>query len=413
MNRVRKAEALAITTAGDPRPAAVPHAPPRADSAGVVVVSDIKSLALYVSEWEDLAAEAVEPNVFYEHWMLMPALSAFGRGKEIKVVLVFAPNPADPHRAPFLCGLFPLECERRFKGLIVTTLSLWKHDYCYLCTPLVRAGYEQQCLEAFLDWLARDGAGCQLMEFRSIGSEGPFHRALVDEFNRRGTLSFVSECFTRAMFRPARDPDDYIRKAISGSHRKEMRRKESRLSEKGRLEYATLTGAEDPSSWIDEFLELEASGWKGKQGSALACNEADSRFFTEVMAAAFWRGRLEALALRLDGKSIAQRLYFVAGRGAFAFKTAFDEQYHRYSPGVLLQMKQIYDLHARPDIEWMDSGAAPASSIGRLWTDRRAIQNVVIGTGRGAGDLVVSLMPLFRWIKRKLRLNRASRDQAD
>ena len=39
----------------------------------VVVVDDLKSLEEHVAAWEDLAEQPLEPNPFYEAWMLMPA----------------------------------------------------------------------------------------------------------------------------------------------------------------------------------------------------------------------------------------------------------------------------------------------------------------------------------------------------
>jgi GNAT acetyltransferase-like protein len=408
---VNQLKAKAETAALSGSPGAAPGRDDCAVDAGlspVVVIDDLREMADYAAAWDDLAAAAIEPNPFYESWMLVPAIAPYTVGRDVRFVLFFATDEAHPQKPKVLCGLFPLEISNRYKGLSrklpVRTLSLWKHKYCYLCTPLVRAGYEQQCLEAFLDWLARDGAGCQLMEFRSIGSEGSFHRALVDEFNRRGTLSFVSECFTRAMFRPARDPDDYIRKAISGDHKKSFRRLQRRLGEQGNLQYVSLGPDDDPRSWIEEFLKLEAISWKGKQARALVSQAADQAYFEEVAMEAFRRGRMMMMAARLDGRAIAHKCNFLAAPGSFAFKIAYDEEYARYSPGVLLEFENIRRLHQMPEIEWMDSCSNRGNSmINRIWTERLTIKDVVIGTGRGAGELWVSLMPFLKWLNRAVR----------
>ena len=52
----------------------------------------------------------------------------------------------------------------------------------------------------------------------------------------------------------------------------------------------------------------------------------------------------------------------------------------------------------------MDSCAvADHPMINRLWTERRAVQSLTLATGRAPGDLLVSLMPLGRWLKRLFR----------
>ena len=76
--------------------------------------------------------------------------------------------------------------------------------------------------------------------------------------------------FLRAMFRPTIDADTYLCAALSAKHRKMIRRQERQLSEIRRLEYDALTPDDDVAVWSEEFLRLEASGWKGRENSAIA-----------------------------------------------------------------------------------------------------------------------------------------------
>jgi hypothetical protein len=109
------------------------------------------------------------------------------------------------------------------------------------------------------------------------------------------------------------------------------------------------------------------------------------------------------LALSLNGRTIAYKCNFLAGRGSFAFKIAFDEEYARYSPGVLLEYENIRLLHERAGVEWMDSCASPdRMMINQLWPERRTIQTVAVATGKGAGEFFIALIPMLRWISRKV-----------
>jgi CelD/BcsL family acetyltransferase involved in cellulose biosynthesis len=109
-------------------------------------------------------------------------------------------------------------------------------------------------------------------------------------------------------------------------------------------------------------------------------------------------------AIRVDGQPLALRLSITGGRGAFAFKIAYDETHARFSPGILLEIENIRSLHARPDIEWMDSCAAPVHFINRLWLERRTIQSVLVSTGGRLGELIVRLMPHIRRLNRIVRV---------
>jgi hypothetical protein len=137
---------------------------------------------------------------------------------------------------------------------------------------------------------------------------------------------------------------------------------------------------------IEEFLELEAAGWKGERGSALGSTAAGARFFRAMAMQASARGRLMMVGLELDGRPVALKCNLLAGEGSFAFKIAYDEDYARFSPGALLELENIRAFHRRPALQWMDSCAAPEHfMLNRLWLERRPLIDVLAATGRAPG----------------------------
>lgn len=373
----------------------------------VVVVRDLQTLSGFVPAWEELAAAALEPNVFYEHWMLLPALEAFGAGKDIKVVLVLIHDPRNPEAPPKLGGLFPLEPAYRFRKLKVSALRLWQHVHCYVCTPLVRADAARECMVELFRWFRSGAASASLMELRCISGDGPFHKLLVDLSNELGLLSWTTDIFTRGLWREGCGRNADPGSTVSVGLRRRLRRKERRLSERGRVEHLVLRPEDDVGRWIDEFLRIEASGWKGQDGSALASSESSRHYFTHIATSAFRRGRLLMLGLNFDGRPIALRCAFAAGEGSFAFKTAYDEKFADFSPGTMLEMDSIQQLDALPGVRWMDSCAAADNSlVNRISNDRRTIQSVSVGWG-ALGEFVVSGLPLLRWTNRRI-LKRSS-----
>lgn len=365
------------------------------------VLEDSAALRPHVAAWEALAAEALEPNVFYEPWMLLPALDSYAGGAQLRMVLAYDERFGAPG---VLRGLFPFESAAQFRGLPVEYLRLWKYIHCYLATPLVHREHAPACLEALLDWLAKDPRGAGVVEWGLVGSDGPFQHALtrvLDETQRRRFLSQTSE---RAYLRPRADAEGFLDAALSGKRRKEYRRLERRLAELGPLEYAVLEDPAHAGRWIAQFLELEASGWKGQRGSALASTDPNRRFFERAAAAAAERGRLMMLALKVGGRPVAMKCNFLADGGAFTFKIAYDEAYAKYSPGLLLELENIRCFHRSPALGWMDSCAEAGHFMAnRLWLDRRSLMTLVTASGRATGELVVSSLPLLRWISRSLR----------
>lgn len=364
------------------------------------VIDDPAGLREHVGAWDQLAASALEPNPFYESWMLLPAIDAFGRGLRLRFVFAYADAPG---RAPLLCGFFPLERLASYRGLPLRHLRLWKHRHCYLATPLLRQGQARACLEEFLAWLGESGQA-STMEWGHVAGDGPFYATLQQMLRDTGRRSFLAQSFTRAVLQPREDDEAYLRQALPGSSRREFRRLERRLSEAGELRYEALAPDAPAAFWIEDFLALEARGWKGRGGSALDCSEAGRGFFIAASAEAARRRRLMMLALRVGGRSVAMKCNFLAQEGAFAFKIAYDEAYARFSPGTLLELENIRELHRRPTLRWMDSCAQSEHFMAnRLWLERRAIASVLTATGRAAGDLLVSSLPLLRRVAASLR----------
>ena len=76
------------------------------------------------------------------------------------------------------------------------------------------------------------------------------------------------------------------------------------------MEFERSDGVTDLDGWIDEFLALERRGWKGANGSALACAADTTALFRNALHGAAQAGKLELLTLRLDGRAIAMLVTF-------------------------------------------------------------------------------------------------------
>ena len=371
----------------------------------VIVVEDPAQLSRWIPAWEELAANALEPNIFYEHWMLLPALEAYGRGKDICFVLVLVhdPHATDQSRLPGavepparLGALFPLEWRTRFRGLPFRHLALWQHLHCFLCTPLLDRQHARACLAAFLDWLSGSSRKTRVMEWVDVAADGPFFDLLTGLLHETGRPLFYSERQERALLRPRAGGDAYLEESLPGKSRKEFRRLERRLAETGPVDYVEFGASDTLQPWIDEMLAMEVTGWKGRHGTALGSTEAGRRFFTRVVTAAASSGRLMMLGLRAEGRFVAMKVNLLAGDGSFAFKIAFDERYRRYSPGTLLEIENIRRFHALTGVRWMDSCADSEHFMAnRLWLDRRKLVTLVTAAGGLLHRAFVSCLPLL------------------
>jgi CelD/BcsL family acetyltransferase involved in cellulose biosynthesis len=362
-----------------------------------VLILQAGELPALVPEWEALAAGALEPNPFYEHWMLLPAIEAYGQDAELTFVTVRVRGK--------LAGFFPLERVRRYRGFPADALRLWQHRHILLATPLLDAECAGEAVRAFLEWLQAGGA--PLLELRYLPAGGAFHCVLLNALNELRLPATMLEGYTRAALRRGpdsqADAEKYLRAAMSGDTLKRLRKKARRLAEQGAAAHVVLAPGDDAARWIDELLRIEASGWKGERGGALACTEQGRRFAHATLGEAFRRGRLFMLGIDLDGRAIARCCGIFAGSGAFAWKTAYDEAYADYSPGALTEVDRIRWFHTLPATRWMDSFTLPGNKrLEIMWKDRIAVQDLLIGFG-ARGAALAALLPAARWAKAKTR----------
>ncbi len=323
----------------------------------------------FASEWQALAGAAAEVNAFAEPWFVLPGLRLFG-DESVRVCEV--------RLGGRLIGVAPLCPGRRYGRTPVRHVVNWQHANSFLGTPLVRRGHEREFWTALL--LHLDGApwAANLFHLAGIVEDGPVHRGLAEAARGLGRSCPTVHRIQRAALESDLTPQAYYEAVVRKKKRKELKRLQARLAELGRVEATRLGAGEDAGAWIDAFLALEKAGWKGKAGSALACDPAKEAFFREALAGAAAAGRLDMLRLSLDGRPIAMLVNFLAAPGSFSFKIAFDEDHARFSPGVLIQLENLRILE-RADIAWMDSCAAEDHPmIDSLWRERRSIVRVTV-----------------------------------
>lgn len=327
----------------------------------------------FIAAWERLVARASEPNPFFEPWFLLPSLAQWGAADRVTVKAWFHDGR--------LAGLMPIIRSARYYSHIVTHATGWLHANAFCGVPLVAAGLEEEFWRALLAHFDRMARRALFLHLPLLPAGGPVDAALerVLAAGKRAHYRVAEE--NRAFLTGEMSAAEYLEESMSAKKRKELRRQHNRLAEEGTLVFERLEGDDGLAEWTSEFLALEAAGWKGEAGSALASAPDTAALFTQSLAGAGAAGRLERLALRLDGQAIAMLANFITPPGAYSFKTAFDEAYARFSPGMLLQLENLALLE-RADVAWADSCAVEGHPmIERLWRDKRHMvsRNIAIG----------------------------------
>ncbi|MBR1124386.1 GNAT family N-acetyltransferase [Bradyrhizobium lablabi] len=327
--------------------------------------------AVAAEPWRALAERAIEPNGYYlPEWA--HAVNASARGR-IGALALSAWNTAAPAR---LTGLMPvMPMWRAYKIPLPVFVSA--DPYGTLCTPLLdREGAEDAALQIMRQ--ARQ-AGAHALILRAVTLDGAAMKAFREELRRDGLRPRLLQSHLRAALDARQDADELLREALGAKKLKELRRQRNRLAEHGTVSFCIARTPNEVAAAAEIFLELEASGWKARRGTALLQDVGDAAFIRRATAGLAETGNCEIVTLRAGEVPVAAGIVLRHRDRAFFFKLGVDERFAKFSPGVQLTIDLTQHLCADPAIASADSTAAPDHPmINPIWRGRLAIGDVLI-----------------------------------
>lgn len=329
-----------------------------------------------VDELDHLCARTIEPNVFFNPRFLAPAMPRL-EDREVRFAVIRDENNLRSR----LRLLMPYSIERPSLPLGTTIMRVWSSPFGPLGTPLLDQDDPVGVLEDFLSMLARphlklpkvlvlpdmrlDGPAAQLIRTVALGQNLPLQ---------------VTNEMERPFLDSEQDGKSYFEEGLSAHHRREFRRLRRRLGDQGELTSNVARQPDEVRRAFEDFLALEASGWKGRERTAMTIDRFRAAFAREAVNRLSEQDHCRIHTMQLDGRTIASLIVFVESGIAYTWKTAYDEAYRNWSPGTLM-MLDVTEQHLEdPNIMATDSCAAPDHPVmSRLWRERRRMGTLVVG----------------------------------
>ncbi len=322
-------------------------------------VSEVNERAAFSAlegEWDALVA-STRDEPFLRHAFLRVWIDNFAPRHRLRVLLA---RDAQGR----LCAALPLVERRRFLcGVPVRELTAAANAHS--CRFDLIASDAASAARAFLSHLEADD-GWDVLRLTDVPEGGSAWR-LLEAAQESGLPTGTWESL-RSPYLPLHASADAFEQTLSSKFRANCRRRRKRLEEKGRVTFEAVTGGELVDAHLEEGLALEAAGWKGRRGTAIA-QSADTRgFYRELAHVAKHEGWLSLFFLRLDGRPVAFHYGLRHGGRYLLLKPAYDEALSECSPGQLLMLEVVRTCVGErlteldflgPDMPWK-----------REWTDR-------------------------------------------
>lgn len=354
-------------------------------TAAVVRLRPLRGLdGATVGRWQGLAERAAEANPFAGPAVALAAARHLYGGDDARLLSV-------EHDGAMTFAL-PVAYERAGP---LPVLEAWQALYPPLATPLLDPDHGRDA------WRAVRAA----LPGRTIRAAW----LLLDPVPDDGAVVRAAGAGTRVLHRAERAYAyrDGARVGVSDKTRKSLaarRRKLGRMAGGEPETFRIAPGEDVPEALVEDFLKLEASGWKGREGTALGSHGDTAAFFRDLVRGQAARGGLEIVGIRCGERLVAATVNLVAGRGLFFYKIAYDEEFHTASPGRIL-MADALDAFAGADgLDFADSCADPGASLSnQALHDRRTVGTVLVPASGGPATATVRAALLARAARRRLR----------
>jgi len=318
----------------------------------------------FLLKWRELETNSLSPNLYLSPDFIIPSL------------LHLSPNIDF-----IIIGIFNLSTDKSLIGLSIFEiidpslkypfgyLSTYQSCHSFLGGILLHKDHYIEYMIALLIYI-NTKTKYNAVEFRDFYLSNKYFNIINEAINE---LSFNWHEFyqkERLILCPEKCTSDYINNTINKKYYKNIKRKRRSLNKIGNLSFRSVSGREISKVTIDNFLSLESSGWKGTSKTALNSTYDARLFFHQLIDGFIENNSVFFTEIYVDDRCIAATCNFLIQDVGFAFKSAYDENFRKYSPGIINEIYIIENAQSiLHDIRYVDSGAMPGSYLDKLWKD--------------------------------------------
>ncbi|WP_201096062.1 GNAT family N-acetyltransferase [Thiocystis minor] len=247
-------------------------------------------------------------------------------------------------------GVFPLEYlkQKRF-GL---NLGVWRvfwsnndmglSDFVFAQKP-----QNQVLLDLVTDFLrATSPRSFDLMLLQNVAEDS----AIAYSMHFRSPAWCVSVYHHDSKYIRCKNSYDESTSGLTAKYRRNNRRKLKNLQQLGTVKFTSARNLADLKSAFDDFVNIEASSWKGHAGTALRYDDERRRFYEELLARFGVTGQCAIDVLTLNGRPIAAQFAIISGTTYNLLKIGYDSTFSAQSPGVLLLDWALREYSGHPTI---------------------------------------------------------------
>lgn len=289
--------------------------------------------------WNKLLAASADNTIFMTHQWFAAFIAAFTLGGRMAIVICYEDDE--------IVGILPLFQKKftfnLFNWQVLASLTNYHSQKFGF---IFKKGRENLLPQALL--MLNRKIGWDLIQADFVDSANFLNRS-------ESMLSDVGLIFKRVPAMESRfirleaDFETYYQNQFSKSLRKSIERAIRKIEQHHKLTFESIGGPALKSEDLLEAYEIEASGWKGRNNSAIIQHQSDFKFYSRLAWAANITNWFALRFLKIDAKRVAFSYDLHYNGSKSGLKTSYDENFRKYTPGNILMMFSIREAYQRGD----------------------------------------------------------------
>lgn len=286
------------------------------------VIEDLDGLNKLRPEWDEIAfCNSVEPWQSFS-WIHSAAV-AFSKNQLLRIITV--------RKNDRLKAIVPLVLKPSEQPLKPLQLHILGGEE--LKEPNRLIYYDNASLDLLTNAIVSEPV--YPIRLSRIPNDNAIVHLLLNKFKMHGWISRVM-----------RMPYPYI--DLSGKRIKKSLKRDLRRAKKNAYKYGELgfnliheISENKLQTHLDTAFRIEASGWKGKNNSAILSNKSRKDFFERYAYASLRDGTLRLYFLAINNQAVAVQYAIESMKAFWLLNIGYDEKFRTCSPGNLLLEESI------------------------------------------------------------------------
>lgn len=284
-------------------------------------ISGADAFARLGADWDRLVRTMPRPSPFLLHGWLSEWCRYYAGSGKLAVHVAF--------RDGQLVGALPL-CVMPGRGVRVLTFLGGRHSA--LADLLVAPGEDEAAAA-----VARqaDTTDHDYADFFGLPGGSRLVDALGDERLR------VIERVESPVLELEGAWEDVYRARVSKKKRAEDRRRIRNLEKLGTVELSVARTPEELAAALEDAIQLHFLRWRGRPDGSELATELGRRFVRDALLTLAELNVPRIVVKKVDGRPIAFKVFFLLEGRIYFYRSGFDPEFARYSPGVLTTLDAI------------------------------------------------------------------------